>query len=314
MKKFQLTIMAIFMCLIGANAADIIILNNGTRIDAKITEVSSAEVKYKEISNLDGPAFVLATDQLLTIIYENGNVQTYGNNSKQQSAGNAQKEPAQAEQASDGQNQKKNTIQFNPQPSDKYRFGLTLGYVSKNIKAGSPAIQGSFLGGIVGAVSPAIRFGFLANPTFKYGIGLRTGLYVEYAVEKDKLSNTKKTSSSNRTKYYHDITASIPLQVSYRYELIPNLSFMFYTGPVFDFGLITLTSYTGVEGADFYSKYYRDVYNGFNALWGVGAGVQWKRWRLDVGGEFGMVNKTDKTVDVIGNWNKPVYATITCMF
>lgn len=299
MKKFQLTIMAIFMCLIGANAADIIILNNGTRIDAKITEVSSAEVKYKEISNLDGPAFVLATDQLLTIIYENGNVQTYGNNSKQQSA---------------GQNQKKNTIQFNPQPSDKYRSGLTLGYVSKNIKAGSPAIQGSFLGGIVGAASPAIRFGFLANPTFKYGIGLRTGFYVEYAVEKEILSNSKKASSSN--KYYHDISASIPLQVSYRYELIPNLSFMFYTGPVFDFGLITLTSRTGVEGADLYHKYYsgEDVYNGFNALWGVGAGVQWKRWRLDVGGEFGMVNKTDKTVDVIGNWNKPVYVTITCMF
>lgn len=313
MKRLLLTT-AMFLWLLGANAADIIVLTNNTRIDAKITEVSDTEIKYKKVSNPDGPAFVIKTEQISSIIYDNGEVQTFANHSNQQTANNEQTQPQQAEPVAADPNQKKNTIQFNPQPSDNLKYGIILGYVSKNIKATGYAIQGSFLAGEVDAVSPAIRFGFIANPTYKYGIGFRSGVYMEYAIEKD---NVQKSNNGNRT--IHDIAFSVPIQLSYRYELIPNLSFTFYTGPVFDLGIYTFEIYSSSHSDDLVTepegnKYYPNTYNGFNALWGVGGGVQWKQWRLDIGGEFGMMNKTDKTVNVTGKWNKPVYISVTCLF
>ena len=59
------------------NAQDIIVTRDGQRIDAKITEVSSSEVRYKEWNNQDGPTFVLRADEMNTIIYQNGTVKTY---------------------------------------------------------------------------------------------------------------------------------------------------------------------------------------------------------------------------------------------
>ena len=58
-------------------ASDIIVTRDARRIEAKILEVSSSEVKYKEIGNLEGPTFVLTSAEINTIIYENGTVKIY---------------------------------------------------------------------------------------------------------------------------------------------------------------------------------------------------------------------------------------------
>ncbi len=91
---------------------------------------------------------------------------------------------------------------------------------------------------------------------------------------------------------------------------------MLYTGPVFDFG-----AYRNM-GDDEDGNYYKpsnwgdDKYHGFNCLWGIGAGVQWDRLRLDLGGEFGMNNIYGKDAegDEKLNWNKPFYVSLTCFF
>lgn len=298
---------------VATYAADIIVLKNNTRIDAKIIEVSSSAIKYKMADNPDGPVFVQETYEIATVIYENGKVTTYNNQAAPAAAPAAAAAPAQqpkqakvekqqaqepAEEApADGKK-----IKFNPTPSDKYAVGLTIGYVSKNIKYTEDGVteKGSFLCHEENKTTPALRFGLTINPTFKYGIGLRMGTFMEYGREKydDAI--------------YHDITVSVPVQLSYRYELIKKLSFMFYTGPVFDFGsyMIEQQRADNIYSQD--GKYY-----GFNALWGVGAGIQWSRMRLDIGGEFGMTNKKKffgiDDSDVSIKWNKPVYITLTCM-
>lgn len=58
-------------------AADIIVTRSSQRIEAKIMEVSSSEIKYKEAGNPDGPTFVLSTDEINTIIYANGTVKVF---------------------------------------------------------------------------------------------------------------------------------------------------------------------------------------------------------------------------------------------
>ena len=299
---------------VATYAADIIVLKNNTRIDAKIIEVSSNAIKYKMADNPDGPVFVQDTYEIATVIYENGKVTTYNQAApaaapaaaaapaQQPKQAKAERQPVQepAEEApADGKK-----IKFNPTPSDKYAVGLTLGYVSKNIKYSEDGHveKGSYLCHEENKTTPALRFGMTINPTFKYGIGIRTGAFLEYGHEKDG------------EVHYHDINVSIPAQLSYRYELIKKLSFMIYTGPVFDFGSYMIASYEGEKTENMYTE---DKYQGFNALWGIGAGIQWSRLRFDIGGEFGMTNKKKfygvSDSDVAIKWNKPVYITLTCM-
>ena len=76
MKKV-LTLMVALLTAFNLFASDIIVTRDARRIEAKILEVSSAEVKYKEIGNLEGPTFVLTSAEINTIIYENGTVKIY---------------------------------------------------------------------------------------------------------------------------------------------------------------------------------------------------------------------------------------------
>ena len=58
-------------------AQDIIVTRDLKRIDAKITEVSETEVRYKKSNNLDGPVFIIFTEKVSTILYANGDVQSF---------------------------------------------------------------------------------------------------------------------------------------------------------------------------------------------------------------------------------------------
>lgn len=59
-------------------AQDIIVTTDAKKIEAKILEVSKTEIKYKEQDNLDGPTFILSTEEISSIIYSNGKVVLYG--------------------------------------------------------------------------------------------------------------------------------------------------------------------------------------------------------------------------------------------
>lgn len=58
-------------------AQDVIVTRQSERIDAKILEVSETEIRYKKQNNLDGPTFVLSTDKVASILYSNGDVQSF---------------------------------------------------------------------------------------------------------------------------------------------------------------------------------------------------------------------------------------------
>lgn len=67
---------AIFLSL-ASYAQDIIVTTDARKIEAKITEVSKSEIRYKETDNPDGPTFVLGVEDISTIIYSNGKVVLY---------------------------------------------------------------------------------------------------------------------------------------------------------------------------------------------------------------------------------------------
>lgn len=76
MKKI-LSIFTISLLSVCVYAQDIIVTDKAQKIDAKILEVSTSEIRYKELDNLDGPTFILHVDEINSIIYANGKVVLY---------------------------------------------------------------------------------------------------------------------------------------------------------------------------------------------------------------------------------------------
>ena len=56
----------------GIFAQDLIILKDGNIIEAKVTEISPTEIRYKRFNHQDGPTIVVPAENILSIRYENG--------------------------------------------------------------------------------------------------------------------------------------------------------------------------------------------------------------------------------------------------
>lgn len=82
MKKIQLFAIFVFLLAQFANSQDKIYRNNGKVVEAKIIEIGSSEIKYREFNNPDGPVYVLETDRIKKIIFQNGTVQKFEDNLK----------------------------------------------------------------------------------------------------------------------------------------------------------------------------------------------------------------------------------------
>jgi formylglycine-generating enzyme required for sulfatase activity len=139
MKRFYI-FTAVFLLaggLFSAGAQDMIIMRDGNVIEAKVTEISSTEIRYKRVDHLDGPTIVISTASVLSIRYENGRTEII----------NAAAPPAVAAPAT---NQGVSDPRYNT-------IGITLGY---------PGVS-AFGFSINGTVSPA-KYTFL---DFSLGMG-----------------------------------------------------------------------------------------------------------------------------------------------
>lgn len=77
MKKLALLTVLLCIASLRAAADDIITKIDGEQIRAKITEVSSQDVKFKRLDNPNGPVYVLGISEISSIVYENGFVEKY---------------------------------------------------------------------------------------------------------------------------------------------------------------------------------------------------------------------------------------------
>ncbi len=72
MKMVTLTIVLVIAGAFRTYAQDVITLKSGEEIKAKVTEVSSSEIKYKRFEHLDGPTIVVEKAKVFAVNYENG--------------------------------------------------------------------------------------------------------------------------------------------------------------------------------------------------------------------------------------------------
>jgi hypothetical protein len=66
----------------SAFAQDVIVTKDSKRIEAKVTEVNEDYIKYKDFDNQDGPVYTLAKNRIATILYQNGKVEVFEEESK----------------------------------------------------------------------------------------------------------------------------------------------------------------------------------------------------------------------------------------
>lgn len=82
MRKILFTSIAFCCFSLIAQSQDKIYRQNGKIIEAKIVEIGSSEIKYREFSNPSGPIYVLETDRIKKIVYENGKEEKFVENFK----------------------------------------------------------------------------------------------------------------------------------------------------------------------------------------------------------------------------------------
>jgi hypothetical protein len=82
MGKLLFLILALNVVSFAALSQDKIYRQNGKVVEAKIIEVGSAEIKYREFKDPDGPIYVLETDRIKKIVYANGKEQKFGDDFK----------------------------------------------------------------------------------------------------------------------------------------------------------------------------------------------------------------------------------------
>lgn len=115
MKKVSLLIL-LFALAHFIYADDIIYLNNGDEIKSKILKISSKIIEYKKASNMEGPTYEVSKDEVVMIIYENGEKDMFI--TKANGTDNVIKETINIEEPTSS-----DTISINNTPN---KFGLVL--------------------------------------------------------------------------------------------------------------------------------------------------------------------------------------------
>ncbi len=82
MRKLILLVTLFHFVGLAAKSQDKIYRKNGKVVEAKIVEVGSSEIKYREFSDPNGPIYVLETDLIKRIVFENGKEQKFNDSIK----------------------------------------------------------------------------------------------------------------------------------------------------------------------------------------------------------------------------------------
>ncbi|MDE7386999.1 MAG: hypothetical protein K2N28_07660 [Muribaculaceae bacterium] len=75
--KLRNLLLGMLLCATAASAQDVITKTDGSKIDAKVEEVTDAVIRYRKASNPSGPVYTVPITSVTTIVYENGSVDTF---------------------------------------------------------------------------------------------------------------------------------------------------------------------------------------------------------------------------------------------
>ena len=159
MKQFKVFSVFLLFMAAGAfsvHAQDLIILRDGNIIEARVTEISSSEIRYRRFDHLTGPVIVLPAANVLTIRYEGGRTQIINPN------------PARNTQQS---NRSATPANYSAMDPYKFNFGLSLNPAGLIPGAGGLSLTADFTKGRFNCLID-LRSGFGIPHTDIFGAGV----------------------------------------------------------------------------------------------------------------------------------------------
>lgn len=75
--RIHALILCLLFCVASALAKDVITKTDGTKLDAKVEEITETVVKYRKASNPNGPVYTIPISSVATVLYENGDTDTF---------------------------------------------------------------------------------------------------------------------------------------------------------------------------------------------------------------------------------------------
>lgn len=75
--RIRIFILCLLCCVASAFAKDVITKTDGTKLDAKVEEVTETVIKYRKASNPTGPVYTIPISSVATVLYENGDIDTF---------------------------------------------------------------------------------------------------------------------------------------------------------------------------------------------------------------------------------------------
>ena len=83
LRKLAASLCLVFMA-VTAMAQDVIVMRDQSTVMSKVLEITSTEIKYKKWNNQDGPTYSVLRSEVVSINYENGEVERFLDNSSSQ--------------------------------------------------------------------------------------------------------------------------------------------------------------------------------------------------------------------------------------
>jgi hypothetical protein len=77
MKEFVITLLVVFGCWYSAIAQDVLVKRDGSEMKVKVVEIGEKEVRYKKLSNLEGPMYFVSVDNLVYLRLANGDEEIF---------------------------------------------------------------------------------------------------------------------------------------------------------------------------------------------------------------------------------------------
>ena len=188
-------------------------------------------------------------------------------------------------------------------PQEEYRFGvdyrLEAGYTQHWQRTQGISFPEMYLHGV--------RLGATATFRLPLHFGIQTGLLYTLVYGRSEQHWRSTDAPSAQTEYIrHRVLAhyfTVPVRLNYTIPLWQKLNLLFYTGPQLHIGLAEndyMQTYLSGGNKEWMASqgiptepYDRmaDELVRANIQWGVGAGLEWDRYRLQGGYDFGLNNR-----------------------
>ncbi len=72
MQRILPFLVTLFLFVVSAYSQDVLYTTGGNKLKAKVTEINTADIKYKDFNNPEGPTYVIAKKDVVLIQYANG--------------------------------------------------------------------------------------------------------------------------------------------------------------------------------------------------------------------------------------------------